>query len=113
MQEDFLSHFDRFTQNAKKSLESAGLLAINMGSSYIGTEHLLLGMLKVQGSIGARLLSDMGVRIDNVPVYGNHNIQTSTPSGSIELSETAKQTITSALRVAQQNGQPYAGGNRL
>jgi len=113
MQEDFLSHFDRFTQNAKKSLESAGLLAINMGSSYIGTEHLLLGMLKVQGSIGARLLSDMGVRIDNVPVYGNHNIQTSTPSGSIELSETAKQTITSALRVAQQNGQPYAGTEHL
>ncbi|MSR89557.1 ATP-dependent Clp protease ATP-binding subunit [Patescibacteria group bacterium] len=113
MQDDFLSHFDRFTQNAKKSLESAGLLAINMGSSYIGTEHLLLGMLKVQGSIGARLLADMGVRIDNVPVYGNHNIQTSTPSGSIELSETAKQTITSALRVAQQNGQPYAGTEHL
>ena len=77
MQEEFLSHFDRFTQNAKKSLENAGLLAINMGSNYIGTEHLLLGMLKAQGSIGARLLSELGVRLDNVPVYGNHNIQTS------------------------------------
>ena len=113
MQEEFLSHFDRFTQNAKKSLENAGLLAINMGSNYIGTEHLLLGMLKSQGSIGSRLLADMGVRIDNVPVYGNHNIQTSTPSGVIELSETAKQTITSALRIAQQNGQPYAGTEHL
>ena len=113
MQEEFLSHFDRFTQNAKKSLENAGLLAINMGSNYIGTEHLLLGMLKAQGSIGARLLSELGVRIDNVPVYGNHNIQTSTPSGVIELSETAKQTITSALRFAQQYGQPYAGTEHL
>ncbi|MSR68260.1 ATP-dependent Clp protease ATP-binding subunit [Candidatus Saccharibacteria bacterium] len=113
MQEDFLKHFDRFTQNAKKSLENAGLMAINMGSNYIGTEHLLLGMLKAQGSIGARLLSDMGVRIDNVPVYGNHNIQTSTPSGVIEFSETAKQTITSALRIAQQHGQPYAGTEHL
>lgn len=113
MQEEFLSHFDRFTQNAKKSLENAGLLAINMGSNYIGTEHLLLGMLKSQGSIGARLLSELGVRIDNVPVYGNHNIQTSTPSGVIELSETAKQTITSALRFAQQYGQPYAGTEHL
>ena len=113
MQEEFLNNFDRFTQNAKKSLENAGLLAINMGSNYIGTEHLLLGMLKSQGSIGSRLLADMGVRIDNVPVYGNHNIQTSTPSGVIELSETAKQTITSALRIAQQNGQPYAGTEHL
>jgi ATP-dependent Clp protease ATP-binding subunit ClpC len=113
MQEEFLTHFDRFTQNAKKSLENAGLLAINMGSNYIGTEHLLLGMLKAQGSIGARLLSELGVRIDNVPVYGNHNIQTSTPSGVIELSETAKQTITSALRFAQQYGQPYAGTEHL
>lgn len=113
MQEEFLSHFDRFTQNAKKSLENAGLLAINTGSNYIGTEHLLLGMLKAQGSIGARLLGELGVRIDNVPVYGNHNIQTSTPSGVIELSETAKQTITSALRIAQQYGQPYAGTEHL
>jgi ATP-dependent Clp protease ATP-binding subunit ClpC len=94
-------------------LENAGLLAINMGSNYIGTEHLLLGMLKSQGSIGSRLLADMGVRIDNIPVYGNHNIQTSTPSGIIELSETAKQTITSALRIAQQKGQPYAGTEHL
>ena len=113
MQEDFLNHFDRFTQNAKKSLENAGLLAINMGSNYIGTEHLLMGMLKAQGSIGARLLSELGVRIDNVPVFTNHPIQTSTPSGVIELSETAKQTITSALRIAQQYGQPYAGTEHL
>lgn len=113
MQEDFLTHFDRFTQNAKKSLENAGLLAINMGSNYIGTEHLLLGMLKAQGSIGARLLSELGVRIDNVPIFSNHAIQTSTPSGVIELSETAKQTITTALRIAQQHGQPFAGTEHL
>lgn len=113
MQEEFLSHFDRFTQNAKRSLENAGLLAINMGSNYIGTEHLLLGMLKAQGSIGARLLGELGVRLDNVPIYGNHNVQTSTPSGVIELSETAKQTITSALRIAQQYGQPFAGTEHL
>lgn len=113
MHEEFLSHFDRFTQNAKKSLENAGLLAINMGSSYVGTEHLLLGMLKAQGSIGARLLGELGVRVDNVPLQANHSVQTSTPNGVIELSETAKQTITMALRVAQQYGQPYAGTEHL
>lgn len=113
MQEDFLSHFDRFTQNAKKCLENAGLLAINLGSNYIGTEHLLLGMLKAQGSIGARLLGELGVRMDNVPIFSNHTVQTSAPSGIIELSETAKQTITSALRIAQQHGQPYAGTEHL
>ncbi len=113
MHEEFLSHFDRFTQNAKKSLENAGLLAINMGSNYVGTEHLLLGMLKAQGSIGARLLSELGVRMDNVPMQANHTVQTSTPGGIIELSETAKQTITMALRVAQQYGQPYAGTEHL
>ena len=113
MQEDFLSHFDRFTLNARKSLENAGLLAINMDSNYIGTEHLLLGMLKAQSSIGARLLSDMGVRIDNVPISPKHSIQTSTHANAIELSETAKQTITSALRIAQQYGQPYAGTEHL
>ncbi len=113
MQEDFLAHFDRFTLNAKKSLENAGLLAISMGSSYVGTEHLLLGMLKAPSSIGARLLGELGVRLDNVPIAGNHNMSSSTAPAVLELSETAKQTAASALRLAQQYGQPYAGTEHL
>jgi ATP-dependent Clp protease ATP-binding subunit ClpA len=53
---DYSQNFDRFTDNARKSLENAEQIAAQMGSSYIGTEHILLGILKQEGSIGAKIL---------------------------------------------------------
>lgn len=104
--------YERFTENAKKSLEHASQIAFGLGSSYIGTEHLLMGVLKQGGSIGARVLNDLGVTLDRMslnfaPVAGSPATHLST------LSETAKTTITLSLRVAQQYGQPYAGTEHL
>ncbi len=50
---DLNSQFDRFTDNARKSLENAETIASQMGSSYVGTEHILLGVLQQEGSIGS------------------------------------------------------------
>ncbi len=110
--DDFLAQFDRFTENAKHSLQNAGQLAGGMGASYIGTEHLLLGVLKQNSSIGARVLIEYGVSIDKL------NLGVTTPSSARTLrpqalSETAKKTITLALRVAQEFGQPYAGTEHI
>ncbi|MDP4038358.1 MAG: ATP-dependent Clp protease ATP-binding subunit [bacterium] len=109
---DFNKQFDRFTENAKHSLENAGILASNLDSSYIGTEHLLLGVLKQAGSIGARVLDEAGVTIDKlnlnfVPSLTPHKTQAQS------LSETAKKTIALSLRAAQEFGQPYAGTEHL
>lgn len=110
--DEFLAQFDRFTENAKRSLQNAGQLAGGMGASYIGTEHLLLGVLKQNSSIGARVLIEYGVSIDKL------NLSVATPGASRAfrpqaLSETAKKTITLALRVAQEFGQPYAGTEHI
>ena len=115
MQEEFPEVFERFTQNAKKTLHYSGQLAIQMGASYVGTEHLLLAILKNNTSLGARLLSDNKVTLDKINpslLVGTH-----TSSGisdqMIDFSETAKKTITLALRVAQEFGQPYAGTEHI
>lgn len=104
--------FDRFTENAKRSLEHAGMIAAGLGSVYVGTEHLLLGVLKTQGSIGAKILSQAGVTMDKLEltlvasgVVSTHTLQS--------LSQTAKKTIALALRIAQEYGQPYAGTEHL
>jgi len=50
-----------FTQPAKKALELALRAALLLGHNYIGTEHLLLGLLDEEDGLGARTLSDLGV----------------------------------------------------
>jgi len=106
--------FDRFTENAKRSLQNAGELAMGMGAAYVGTEHLLLGVLKQQTSIGSKILTDMGVSLDKLNLAAVPNLQAS-QTGAVPqaLSATARKTITLALRVAQEFGQPYAGTEHL
>jgi len=115
MQPEFPDVFDRFTENAKKTLQYSGQLAIQMGASYVGTEHLLLAIIKSNTSLGARLLRDSGVTLEkiNPSMLSSSAPKTNLKSEAIDLSETAKKTITLALRVAQEFSQPYAGTEHL
>ena len=54
------SFFDKFTKNAKKALMAATQEAKNLGHNYIGTEHLLLGIVKEEGMAGD-ILRQMGL----------------------------------------------------
>ncbi|MCF7844799.1 MAG: ATP-dependent Clp protease ATP-binding subunit [Kiritimatiellales bacterium] len=60
--------FDRFTPNAKLALQIAEQEAKNMKSSYIGTEHLLLGLLSIPKSLGFSLFTGAGVTQENVRI---------------------------------------------
>jgi ATP-dependent Clp protease ATP-binding subunit ClpC len=55
-----------FTPRAKKVLELAVEEAQSMGHTYVGTEHLLLGLLREEEGIAARVLENLGVRINDV-----------------------------------------------
>jgi len=60
--------FDRFTPNAKLALQLAEQEAKNMKSMYIGTEHLLLGLLGIPKSLGFSILTGAGVTHENVRI---------------------------------------------
>ena len=55
-----------FSPRAKKVLELAVEEAQNMGHYYVGTEHLLLGLLREEEGIAARVLENLGVDIEDV-----------------------------------------------
>ncbi|WP_372366315.1 Clp protease N-terminal domain-containing protein [Candidatus Uabimicrobium sp. HlEnr_7] len=55
-----------FTPRAKKVLESSLEEANNLGHNYIGTEHLLLGLIKQQESTAAQILGYLGVQLEEV-----------------------------------------------
>jgi len=60
--------FDRFTPNAKLALQIAEQEAKSMKSPYIGTEHLLLGLLSIPKSLGFSIFTGAGVTQENVRI---------------------------------------------
>lgn len=54
----------RFTEKARDALNSALELAREMGHTYVGTEHILLGLLSVEDSIANRILTSRGVDLE-------------------------------------------------
>lgn len=58
--------FERFTERAKKVLSLAQEEAEKSHHSYIGTEHVLLGLLREADGIAAKVLNNLGVEIEKV-----------------------------------------------
>jgi Clp amino terminal domain, pathogenicity island component len=56
--------FERFTKEARRVVTLAQSEAKDLAHNYIGTEHLLLGMLRIEDSLGARALADFEVDLE-------------------------------------------------
>jgi len=111
---DFAEFVSRLTDNARNSLQQADQLARSLGSAYIGTEHLLLGVLSQPESVGARLLSDAGISFDRARVALNLTPKALVvSSGAKGLSETAKLTLRMSWEVAQEFNQDFCGTEHI
>ncbi len=109
--QEFINHL---TENALQSLRHADAIARTANSPYIGTEHLLLGLLAQPSSMGAKILENAGITLDRARVALNL-----VPKAVVlnmagkNLSETAKLTLRSAYEVAQDYGQDYCGTEHI
>lgn len=104
----------RLTDNARTSLQHAEAIARGQGSAYIGTEHILLGVLAQGSSVGAKLLADAGVTLQRAELALNLTpkglmIQTSLKG----LSETSLLTIKMAHETARDLHQEYLGTEHI
>ena len=52
---------EKFTEKAESAIEQARLAAYSLGHSYVGTEHLLIGIVHEGAGLGARILRERGV----------------------------------------------------
>ena len=116
MSDDFAEFISHLTDNARTSLHHATLIAQGYGSTYVGTEHLLLGVMAQGASAGAKILADVGVTLDKAqsalssePVSNNFTAGIMTKS----LSETAKLTLKMSWDVAQEFRQDYLGTEHI
>lgn len=114
MPENFAEFIHHLTDNARGSLEQADGMARALGSAYIGTEHLLLGVLAQDTSVGAKLLADSGITLEKT----QHALHL-TPralvvsTGAKGLSETAKLTLRMSWEIAQEFRQDFCGTEHI
>src|SRR6201999_1209234 len=91
---DFQEFLNHLTNNALASLKHADAIARSFGSAYVGTEHLLLGVMAQPTSMGAKILEDRGITFDRAQVAMKLTPKTLVVNmGAKGLSETAKLTL--------------------
>ena len=105
-----------FTQSAQNALNRAVYTAREMGHSYVGTEHLLLGLLGEKGCTAARLLEEKNVSFDTarektVETLGTGRGTTSVGVG--DMTPRTKQIIELSSFQAVKLGQRYIGTEHL
>ncbi|HEV7454852.1 MAG TPA: ATP-dependent Clp protease ATP-binding subunit [Candidatus Saccharimonadales bacterium] len=109
--QDFLNHL---TNNALESLKHADAIARSFGSAYVGTEHLLLGILAQDSSVGAKILEGAGITLDRARLALNLTPKTLVlNAGAKGLSETAKLTLKMAYDTAQDYNQDFCGTEHI
>ncbi len=107
--------FERFTNQSRRVVVLAQEEARMLDHNYIGTEHLLLGLLHEGRGSGARALEAMDVTLDAardqvVAIIGRGHEQ---PSGHIPFTPRAKKSLELSLREALQLGDGYIGTGHL
>src|SRR5215210_6754838 len=107
--------FDKFTERARKVLTLAQEEAQRFNHNYIGTEHLLLGLVREGDGVAARVLSNMGVQLPKVRsavefIIGRGETMV---MGEIGLTPRAKKVIELAVDEARRLNHHYIGTEHL
>ena len=107
--------FERFTDRARRVVVLAQEEARRLDHNYIGTEHLLLGLLKEGTGVGASALGSLGLSLDAVRSQIEDTIGTGevTPPGNIPFTPRTKKVLELSLREARRLGHDYIGTEHI
>ena len=105
---------ERFTEGAKRALAIAQEKAIEFKHNYVGTEHLLLGLVEEEKSVSARALSELGVKgkeleqdVIRAVGKGTHN------GGQLQMTPRTKHVLDLAQQAANSRGHNYIGTEHI
>ncbi len=105
---------ERFTQRARRVLSLAHEEAERLHHNYIGTEHLLMGLMREEGGVAGRILRELGLETARVKemVERLTGVGRQT-SGRIELAPATEQVLQVAIEEARRMGHHYIGTEHL
>ena len=107
--------FERFTDQARRLVVLAQEEARCLDHNYIGTEHLLLGMLRAEDCTAARVLHSFGLDRDKAVAAVTELVGAGggTPSGHIPFTPRAKKVLELSVEEASNLGHNYIGTEHL
>src|SRR5690625_4422715 len=107
--------FERFTDRARRVVVLAQEEARLLNHNYIGTEHILLGLIHEGEGAAAKALESLGISLEGVRAQVEEIIGQggSSPSGHIPFTPRAKKVLELSLREALQLGHNYLGTEHL
>ena len=107
--------FERFTDRARRVVVLAQEDARLLKHNYIGTEHILLGLIHEGDGVAAKALESLGISLEAVRAEVQEIIGTgeSEPSGQIPFTPRAKKVLELSLREALQLGHNYIGTEHI
>ena len=107
--------FERFTDRARRVVVMAQEEARMRNHSYIGTEHILLGLTREGEGVAVKALESLGISLDAVRQQVEELIGRGqqAPSGHIPFTPRAKKVLELSLREAVQFGHEYIGTEHI
>jgi len=107
--------FQRFTDRARRVVVLAQDEARTLNHTYIGTEHILLGLVREGGGVAAKALESLGIsleavrqQVEEIIGRGEHEL-----SGHIPFTPQAKNVLQLSLSEAVQLGHNYVGTEHI
>jgi ATP-dependent Clp protease ATP-binding subunit ClpC len=107
--------FERFTEQARRVVVQAQEEARTLGHNYIGTEHILLGLLIEREGLAAQALSTLGISLDTAreQVAEIAGAGTGQPGGHVPFTPRTKKVLELSLREAQRLGHDHIGTEHI
>lgn len=113
--------FERFTERARQVVVLGQQEARDTDCAYIGAEHILVGILREEEGLAARVLTSLGVKLDDVreaiklkgPIGPRPEDKGTDKGGQIPFTPRAKQCLELALREALSLGHNYIGTEHI
>ncbi len=107
--------FKGFTQKANTALNIAIESAEQMGHTYIGTEHILLGLIKEGSGVAAEALSQAGLTADALENKIKESVGTAMPVSlsANDFTPRSKRVMQNAVMIASRLGKNYVGTEHL
>lgn len=106
--------FDRFTERAQKVLALSQEEAIRLGHNNIGTEHILLGLVRERDGIAAKALKELGLEVNQIQREVEHLIGIGNGAvQSIHYTPRAKKVVELSQDEARKLGHAYVGTEHI
>ena len=108
-----MAGIENFSPKARQVLSMAQKHAERLQKPQISTEHLLIALIELEGSVASRVLRELGLETDRVSALVEKELGIGDHTGSISLSAGLQQVIPFAIEEARKKGQKFVGTEHL